>query len=265
MPVLTRTLPLLLLAAALVTACTGRQPSATIPLVVKGIAPTATPFTSQEKVARMVTLTPTGTVIYRFPTPGEVAPTAVDPGQVIHPATPAPRIMSLGLLKVQALTYTDSVAGLAFDYPANWQLTDPSAANRASALVYSFSLRSPAATPLPRMGGDLPPGMTAIDITVYNQGPRTLEQAIRERRAAMTSSDNGAPVQIQGEEDWVLAGGVPAHRFLLNLGPEVAGQPGPDRIASELVTLLNGHMVLVSGRGDMSLVNAISGSLREVK
>ena len=133
-------------------------------------------------------------------------------------------------------------------------------------MVYTIGLRSMSVTPTPKQQEGLPEGMTAIDFSIFKegQGPKTLTQAINERRAAIVQPETGQPAKILSEEDWLLEGGLPAHRFLIDIGPAVNGGPGPDRVMSELVTMIKGQMVLVDGQGDQSLFNVIAASLREI-
>ena len=86
-----------------------------------------------------------------------------------------------------------------------------------------------------------------------------------ERRNTAANNESGQPLQIVTDEDWVLPGGLPAHRFVYNLGPAITGGPGPDRFGEEVVTMVKGQMVLVYGQGDLALAEAIAATLREVQ
>jgi len=175
-------------------------------------------------------------------------------------------VQTLQELGVPVETMADPVGGFAFEYPAGWIVTAPSDEDKKNAYIYAITLRSAVITPGPKQQEGLPEGMTAVDINVtYQGGPKTLAQAVDERRAAITQSETGRPIQILADEAWNLPGGLPAHRFLMNIGPVSAAAPGLDRLASEAVTLVNGKMVLIAGQGDLALVDAIAASLRAIQ
>lgn len=220
-------------------------------------APADTPIPGATKVVSMVTDTPAATY----------TPTAYVPRSA---SSPTPYVITqngkpLSEWGIDYTTFRDSVTGFEFDYPAGWVINDLSDAQKKDAYVYTVSLHSNTPTAGPKQQDSIPPGMTAIDVTIFKEGPKTLEQAVNERRAAILQPESGQPPVITREEEWTLPGGLPAHRFLLNTGPEVLNVPGPDRMVSVLVTMIQGRMVLVTGQGDMSLFNGIASSLREVQ
>lgn len=217
-----------------------------------GGPPLNTPNTPEVKVVEMVTQTST-------PVTGADLPSPTRTPVLLHG--------SLSDMGLPVATYTDTVSGLAFDYPAGWKLTDVPDEDKKNAVIYSITLRSMEATSASKQQDGIPPGMTAIDVTVFKQGAKTLEQAINERRASATTTESGQPVIIALEDEWVLPDGLQAHYFLFNLGPDNASAGGGtgDRMSSELVTIINGKMVLVSGLGDQSLFNVIAASLRGIK
>jgi hypothetical protein len=222
---------------------------------------TPTTFVPEVKEVEMVTQTPA------VPTarPDAGLPTA-DPNQPTPTSTPVGLPKTLEELGVPATTYQDTVTGLAFEYPASWIINPMSDEDKKTAVVYSVSLRSKIVQRGPKQQEGVPPDMAAIDVTVIKNGPKTYEQAVIERRASATNSESGRPVIIAQEEEWTLTGGLPAHRFLFNLGKDPVNDPNaPDRMASELVTMINGQMILVSGMGDQSLFDVIAGSLRAIQ
>lgn len=170
---------------------------------------------------------------------------------------------TLDELGIPKTTYTDQITGMAVDYPTGWLITEPNDQDKQNAMVYSITFRSKQPPTTPKNQDLMDPDITAIDVTVFNQGPKSLDQAINERRAQATQSETGQSILIQSDEDWTLRGGLKAHRFLYNLGNNGAGTR--DQLISELVTMVNGKMVLVSGRGDMSLFNIFAASLRETE
>jgi hypothetical protein len=187
--------------------------------------------------------------------PGGMPPAVEEPA-VGSPSFAAPLFnQTLQEMGYTVSTYTDTVSGLAFDYPAGWILNDLSEEQKQNAMIYTVTLRSMQVTPTPKQQEGLPEGMTAIDISINKNGPKTLGQAVDERRAAAATPDNGTPAKITVDEDWPLRGGLPAHRLMMTVGP---GQR-----VTEVITMIQGHMVLVSGQGDQALFNAIAASLRE--
>jgi hypothetical protein len=230
-------------------------PAVDLPANAPGAELTGTPVV---KVVEMATQTPMPTK-----TPIQQTPTTVPP-QITPTTIAAAQIKTLAELGIPATTYTDDVARLALDYPAEWEINAVPDEQKQASYVYTASLRSKTGTRGPKFQEGIPADMAAIDLTVFfKDGPKTLEAAINERRSASTTSESGQPVTIVLEEDWELANGLKAHRFLYNIGPEVLGSSGPDRMVSEVVTMINGRMVLVVGMGDLSLFNVVVASLRE--
>jgi hypothetical protein len=190
----------------------------------------------------------------------------------LNPNQPAPTGTAVGLPKtlaelgIPSTTYRDEVAGLAFDYPSGWTINALDDDIKKTSLGYTTSLRSYMVKPGTKRSEGIPPDMAAMDVTVIMDGPKTYEQAIKERRAAATSSESGQPAKIALEEEWTLPGGLQAHRFLLNLGQDPLGGYGTqDKMISELVTVIDGKMVLVNGFGDLSLYNVVAASLRKIE
>ncbi len=182
-------------------------------------------------------------------------PPAVEEPASVSPSLAAPLVgKTLQEMGYTVSTYTDKVGGLVFDYPSGWILNDLSEEQKQNAMIYTITLRSMQVTPTPKQQEGLPEGMTAIDISINKNGPKTLGQAVDERRAAAANPDSGSPAKITVDEEWPLRGGLPAHRILMTVGP---GQH-----VTEVITMIQGHMVLVSGQGDQALFNAIAASLR---
>lgn len=255
--VLTLTLSILLLSAC--------QPAVMAPMPASTEPPaqmsTPTAFVGQVKEVTMVTQTPTPPAFS-----DETGVPTTDPNLPTPTRTPVGLFQTLEDVGVPAATYQDQVTGLAFDYPANWIINPISDADKKSSVIYTVTLRSGEVTRGPKQQEGIPPGMTAVDVTVVKNGPKTYTQAVNERRASAANNESGQVVVIQSEEEWVLRGGLPAHHFLYNLGKDpTAGANSPDNMSSELVTMINGQMVMVSGVGDQSLFNIVAGSLRELK
>lgn len=265
-PFLSITLFLLLLTAcAPAFSQTVPLPAVDLPANAPGGEMTAT---IQVKVVEMATRTPvavTPVPTLAAPTGGEV--TGVSEATPVSAATSTPVALhqTLEELGIAYTTYEDKVGGLAFDYPSSWQVNVLPDDIKRESLAYTSSLRSVVVNRGPKWQEGIPPDMAAIDVTVVMDGPKTLEQAIAERRAAAADNEMGLPIQIALEEEWVLRDGTKAHRFLYNLGKDPLGGYGDrDKISSQLVTIINGNMVLVNGMGDLSLFNVVAASLRQL-
>src|SRR3972149_2946394 len=104
----------------------------------------------------------------------------------------------------QVKTYHDEIAGFALDYPAGWFVETDALQGAAESAVYTVSLFSwdrKIATPPSKDLNTLPNGTTKIDITVFNQGPATLAEAVQQFR----NQDSGTPLVFLKEETWALA------------------------------------------------------------
>lgn len=220
--------------------------------------------TIQVKIVEMATRTP----VAATPVPTLAAPTAgpdlpAASGDIT--STPVALPQTLAELGIAYTTFEDKVGRLAFDYPSSWQVNALPDDIRRTSLTYTSSLRSVVANRGPKQQEGIPPDMAAIDVTVVMGGPKTLEQAIAEQRAAAANNEMGLPIQIALEEEWVLRDGTQAHHFLYNLGKDPLGGYGDrDKMSSQLVTIINGNMVLVNGMGDLSLFNVVAASLRQL-
>ena len=154
----------------------------------------------------------------------------------------------LGEVKV----YRDVNASFALDYPAGWFIEDDAARDAAASAVYTVSLFSwdrVSYTPTPKDPNTLPDGATKIDITVFNQGPGALDEAVRQYK----DQDGGTPVEFLKHEDWTLNNGEKA------VYVESEGAFG---VVATMITLVNGKVVYVSGYGDLTLFKAIAFTLR---
>ncbi len=196
-----------------------------------------------------------------------VATAAPQTSQASFPPMPTSRSYqlpkTLDEIGISPATYTDTFAGLALDYPSGWIVTDLGNEAKQDAAVYTVSFRSAQPQTTFKSQEVVDPTISSINLTIFLRDSKTLQQAIEERRAEDQQSATGEPILIQLEEDWTLRSGLKAHRFLLNLGNN--GEGTRDQLVSDLVTVLNGKMVLLTGRGDLGLFNMIAVSLRETR
>lgn len=166
------------------------------------------------------------------PEPTPVPPTEAPPAQ--EPPTEAPPFIDMLAI------YTNEPLGYAFDYPDGWQVTGDDA---TALYLTSFDLTAGAG------GHGIPEGETKIDF-VFVQDFDSLE--------AMLASDfmvnSREELQDVVDTELTLAGDTPA------LQTRARGQFGDE--VNMLVTVINGHGLIVAGYGDLSFFNAVARSLR---
>jgi hypothetical protein len=139
-------------------------------------------------------------------------------------------------------TYRNEAAGFEVDYPAGW-LTDTTGI--ADGLILWSS--SP-----PRIGTDgVPAGLTKIDVVGMPTVNQTLDEAVQAQRDSLQES-NGT---VLDEQRLVLPSGLAAVRLSLR-------GFGGDTLA--LLSVVNGHPVIIAAYGDLESFDAISQSLRPI-
>lgn len=146
-------------------------------------------------------------------------------------------------------TYRDEYVGLALDYPSDWPTIEPSAEQKQQSRTYSTSFQSWISGP---GGGDgIPTGGAKIDLSVAPDGTLSLEGALAAIREqfARPESDN----ELLGTEPITLASGLAAARVNTK---SIFGE------SSYILTVINGHQVIIGGLGDESMVAQIVQTLR---
>jgi hypothetical protein len=152
----------------------------------------------------------------------------------------------------EAKVYRDENAGFALDYPAAWFIEDDAARDAAGSAVYTASLFSwdrNSYTPTPKDPNTLPEGVTKIDITVFNQGSNSLEEAVHQYR----NQSSGTSVNFFKQEDWTLNNGEKA---------TYVESEGAFGVVATLIWLVKGKVIYVSGYGNFTLFKAIALTLR---
>ena len=148
-------------------------------------------------------------------------------------------------------TYEDVVASVAVDYPAGWNIIDVEDAVKESSMAYAVSFFSWEA---PQAGGEgIPEGETKFDLMVMDTGATSLEEVLAEHKAVMADNRPPEPEQLLSEQRWTLAGGLEAARWMLE---------GPQATRLVVLAYVDGRVVMISGLGDLGLVDAIARSLR---
>ncbi len=134
-------------------------------------------------------------------------------------------------------TYLNTTLGIEVDYPAGWMLES----SRDDVILW---FRCPA-----RVGIDGVPGDVAkIDISSELDSTLTLEELVARQKQGVAEV-NG---KILSEEEWTLAGGLRAvHMSVSAIGDNVT-----------LMTVVNGHPIVLTGFGDFSRFDEVARSLR---
>ena len=153
--------------------------------------------------------------------------------------------MKLPAPSFESQTYIDEKFGFAFDYPLGWTVSEPMFSERATQVQF---LSSPdlvnAAT--------LPAGATRVSATVYNWDPKNdLAAAAAQWKTAWEASS----FTILEEEELVLELGLPAVQFTVQT---------PDATVIHLLTTLGDRYLMLSGEGDLDLVNEIVQRIRPI-
>lgn len=188
---------------------------------------------------------PTATTIPVTATPTPAADVTSDP---IVMATATPLAETNAALTLDA-TYRDEYGDLALDYPSDWTITELSAEQKAQSQTYSTSFHSWVSGPA---GGDgIPEGGTKIDLGVTLDGTLVLDSALAALRELYAQPESDS--ELLGTEPMTLANGLPAVRVHAN---SVFGE------SSYILTVINGHQVIIGGIGDQVLIEQIAQTLR---
>lgn len=160
------------------------------------------------------------------------------------PQPPSAASPGAALLGGDLATYTDAATGITVDYPADWGLTEPTETVKAGSQTYSATFSS--WKPGPGGQAGIPAGGTKLDLTVVKEGPTDLD-------AFAGAHPEWSPPDASRV---ALLGGQPAIRIEL---ADTQGGPGP---TVQWLTVIEGQPVILSGVGDLALVDAVAQSLR---
>jgi hypothetical protein len=175
--------------------------------------------------------------------PTEEPPTTPTAVAAEPPAMPPPAF--------EAALYRDEFAGFELDYPADWTLDDVDPAVKQAERGYYAQLTSWPHAP-GEIAEELPPGGSRLDITVQQWDPADdLAAHLEMRKTAWSSSG----MTILAEEQWTLAGDHPAVRVL------VQGIEG-EQAFFLITTTANGRYLVLSGTGDIALLEAIGRTVQ---
>lgn len=187
----------------------------------------------------------------REPTAVPVPATPVPPTIEIPTATPTVEVPTPTV--EPTLTYTDTEAGFALDYPAAWAILPVSPEAKAGSFIYSTTLMSWPPDEA-GVGGSIPDGQTKVDVTLIKSNVTSLDAAVAERKTLMGSGE-GETI-VRAEEVVTLPSGLPALRW--ELESQFAN-------SVEYIVPIKGNIVLLSGLGDVSRFDGVARSLRPLE
>jgi hypothetical protein len=172
-----------------------------------------------------------------IPAPVETAaPTMSAP--VLPSQTAAPQ-SKLPAPSFESQTYINETAGFALDYPAGWTVNEVAAGDRGTQIQF---LSTPG----------LSEGETRLNATIYQWDPKNdLAAYVANWKSAWQASG----FTVLEEEPLVLELGLPATRLTVQT---------PEAQVVFLVTALRDQYLVLSGEGDLELVNEIIGRVRPI-
>ena len=157
-------------------------------------------------------------------------------------AAPNPKLPAASF---ESQTYINETAGFALDYPAGWTVDEVVVGDRGTQVQF---LSSPEIAEL----ATLPEGATRVNATIYQWDPKNdLAAFVANQKTAWEASG----FTILEEEQLVLELGLPAVRFSVQT---------PEASVVFLVTALEDQYLVLSGEGDLELVNEIVQRVRPI-
>jgi hypothetical protein len=197
-------------------------------------SPTPPPVQTESPVLPSDTApAPTETSVPVIPSDTATAPTEALP----NPKLPA--------ASFEAQPYINEAAGFALDYPVGWTVNEMVVGDRGTQVQF---LSSPELAEAPVV----PEGETRVNATIYQWDPRNdLPAFVAQQKSAWENSG----ITILEEEQLILELGLPAVRFQVQT---------PDAQFIFLVTALQDQYLVLSGEGDLELVNEIVGRVRPI-
>ena len=157
-------------------------------------------------------------------------------------AAPNPKLPAASF---ESQPYINEEAGFALDYPAGWTVNEVVVGPRGTQVQF---LSSPE---LAEMAA-LPEGATRVNATIYQWDPKNdLAAFVANQKNAREASG----FTIVEEEQLVLELGLPAVRFTVQT---------PEANVVFLVTALEDRYLVLSGEGNLDLVNEIIQRLRPI-
>jgi hypothetical protein len=182
---------------------------------------------------------PTEEQVINVPVPvsTESIPTSTPTELVINQKIPA--------ASFESQTYVNETAGFAMDYPAQWTMTETVIGPRGTQVLF---LSSPEIADLPKVSE----GATRVSANIYLWEPKNdLPAYIAHLKTAWDASG----FTILNEEEMTLDLGLHAVQFVVQT---------PDANVVFLVSAVRDQYLVVSGEGDLGLVQEITRTLRPI-
>ncbi len=237
-----RVLILLLLTAALMTSCVVGVESRPVDAPREAM-PEQPMATAAEKVVSLATLTGVPTFDPNNPGP---TPTAVfglpgaTPAPTRTPLAPSDSLAGMGL---EMGMIADPYAQIQLSFPAGWSITPVDEAIKAEANSYITLIESPPDA--------VPSGIPMRLELVVLKGGDNYEKALELRMEEL----RGHGWVAERSEGLNLPSGEPANIFWLTT---------PEGQIAQMVTVINGNTILLTGMGDLFLFNPIAASLQRL-
>ena len=175
--------------------------------------------------------------------PSETAPAL--PTDTVPAPTEAVPNPKLPASSFESQPYINEAAGFALDIPSGWTVNEMVVGDRGTQIQF---LSSPDLAEAPVV----PEGGTRVNAVLYQWDPKNdLAAFVAQQKTAWESSG----ITILEEEQVVLELGLPAVRFHVQ---------APDADLIFLMAALGDQYLVLSGEGDLELVNEIVGRLRPI-
>lgn len=209
--------------------------------------------TAEEKVVSMATLTTMPTfdpnVLPATPTP--LAPGESLPGPTPTPVNPPVRQSPTPLSRTDVLEGTgipvgmiaDPTAGIQLSFPEGWSILPVDEATKANASMYMMQISSPPEA--------VPSGVPMVLALTVQKGSYTYEEAVKLRLAEYQNPGWA----ILSDEPLTLPSGEPANIWRLDT---------PEGRIAQMVTVIDGNIILLTGMGDLFLFDPIAASLQRL-
>ena len=176
--------------------------------------------------------------------PTDTAAPAVPSDTAQAPAEP-PTNPKLPAASFDAETYINEEAGFALDYPAGWTVNEMVVGSRGTQVQFLSS-------PELAEAATVPEGATRVTAMIYDWDPKNdLAAYLANQKSAWEASG----FTVIEEEELILDLGLPAVRLTVQT---------PDVPVVFLITALRDRYLVLSGEGDMALVNEIVGRVRPI-
>jgi hypothetical protein len=178
----------------------------------------------------------------QVPTDVPALPTNTEPAPAPTEAAPNPKLAAASF---EAQNYINEEAGFALDYPAGWTVNEVLVGPRGTQIQF---LSSPEIAEL----ATLPDGATRVNATIYQWDPKgDLAAFVANQKSAWEASG----FTILEDEQLVLELGLPAVKFSLQT---------PEASVVFLIAALGDQYLVLSGEGDLGLVNEIVERVRPI-